>query len=151
MGENRSLDDFLGGDGDADGAEATAETDESEATAETDESEATAETDESVAMAETDELGSPVDESDTEATTAIDDAGAAADADGTVDADDADDPGDADAMGADEGIEEPADAEPAAATYRWDPEGGACADCGATVERRWRDDGAFVCADCKEW
>jgi len=137
MGENRSLDDFLGGDGDADGAEATAETDGAEATAETDGAEATAETDESEATAETDESGSPVDEGDSEATTATDDG---------------DDPGDAaDAMGADEGIEEPADAEPAAATYRWDPEGRACADCGATVERRWRDDGAFVCADCKEW
>lgn len=41
--------------------------------------------------------------------------------------------------------------EPPATTYQWTPDGAACANCGAVVERRWRDDGAFVCADCKEW
>lgn len=43
------------------------------------------------------------------------------------------------------------EAEPPATTYRWTPDGAACEGCGATVERRWRDGGAFVCADCKEW
>jgi len=40
---------------------------------------------------------------------------------------------------------------PATSTYDWSPEGGECAECGASVERRWRGDGALVCADCKEW
>ncbi|WP_128477301.1 DUF7573 domain-containing protein [Halorussus pelagicus] len=47
------------------------------------------------------------------------------------------------------------DADPAVSTYGWSPEGGECADCGASAERRWRADGerhgALVCADCKEW
>jgi len=43
------------------------------------------------------------------------------------------------------------DAEPATATYRWQPDGAACADCGTTTERQWLDDGAFVCPDCKQW
>lgn len=45
--------------------------------------------------------------------------------------------------------------QPAISTYAWSPEGGACADCGEEVAERWRAegqrDGAFVCADCKEW
>lgn len=41
--------------------------------------------------------------------------------------------------------------EPAAATATWTPDGGACADCGASVERRWRDGEALVCGDCKDW
>ena len=36
-------------------------------------------------------------------------------------------------------------------TYRWAPEGAACTSCGSIAERRWTDDGAFVCDDCKEW
>ncbi|TQQ80194.1 DUF7573 domain-containing protein [Halonotius roseus] len=43
------------------------------------------------------------------------------------------------------------DPEPATATYRWQPDGAACGDCGATTERQWLDDGAFVCPDCKSW
>ncbi len=47
------------------------------------------------------------------------------------------------------------DVAPAVSTYRWSPAGGECADCGESVERRWRADGerdgALVCADCKEW
>jgi len=45
--------------------------------------------------------------------------------------------------------------EPFGATVRWTPDGAACASCGASVERRWRDgtdgDATFVCSDCKEW
>jgi hypothetical protein len=41
--------------------------------------------------------------------------------------------------------------EPTIGTYRWTPDGAACASCGTSVERRWRDGDAFVCADCKEW
>ena len=43
------------------------------------------------------------------------------------------------------------DTEPANVTYRWQPNGATCADCGTTTERGWRDDGAFVCPDCKSW
>ena len=43
------------------------------------------------------------------------------------------------------------DPDPATATYRWQPDGATCADCGATTERGWLDDGAFVCPDCKSW
>lgn len=43
------------------------------------------------------------------------------------------------------------DAGPAESTMAWSPDGAACEDCGTTVERRWRDDGALVCEDCKEW
>lgn len=41
--------------------------------------------------------------------------------------------------------------EPTIGTYRWTPDGAACAACDTRVERRWRDGDAFVCADCKEW
>lgn len=41
-------------------------------------------------------------------------------------------------------------ADPAVPTAAWRP-GGACDACGDPAERRWRDDGAFVCPDCKEW
>ncbi|MGM0604765.1 MAG: DUF7573 domain-containing protein [Halobacteriota archaeon] len=41
--------------------------------------------------------------------------------------------------------------EPITGTYRWSPDGQACAACGATVDRRWREGDAFVCAACKEW
>lgn len=40
---------------------------------------------------------------------------------------------------------------PAPITCEWRPDGSACEACGATVERRWRDGDARVCADCKEW
>ena len=43
------------------------------------------------------------------------------------------------------------DPDPATATYRWQPDGATCEDCGATTERGWRDNGAFVCPDCKSW
>jgi hypothetical protein len=45
--------------------------------------------------------------------------------------------------------------DPAVSTFDWSPEGGECADCGESVERRWRADGErggeLVGADCKEW
>jgi hypothetical protein len=41
--------------------------------------------------------------------------------------------------------------EPTIGTYRWTPDGAACAACDTHVERRWRDGDEFVCADCKEW
>lgn len=39
----------------------------------------------------------------------------------------------------------------AVSTTVFTPEGAACESCGASVRRRWRDDGALVCADCKAW
>jgi hypothetical protein len=46
-------------------------------------------------------------------------------------------------------------ADPAVSTFDWSPEGGECAGCGESVQRRWRADGErggeLVCADCKEW
>ena len=36
-------------------------------------------------------------------------------------------------------------------TTAWTPDGAPCATCGETVERRWRQDGALVCAECKTW
>ena len=74
-----------------------------------------------------------------------------------------DDPTDTDAERAeratdgDAGAERAADGDPsdadegAAVTYEWAPGGAACGVCGASVEARWRDGEAFVCADCKEW
>ena len=46
---------------------------------------------------------------------------------------------------------------PATVTYAWSPEGDACAECGETVDTRWRagdgaaDPDAMVCASCKRW
>lgn len=42
-------------------------------------------------------------------------------------------------------------ADPAVATYRWDPDGVECAACGESVERLWNADEGFVCEACKEW
>ena len=47
---------------------------------------------------------------------------------------------------------EPSDGvEPAAVTYRWDPGGAGCAECGATVEQLWSGESGQVCAECKKW
>lgn len=81
------------------------------------------------------------------------------------DGDDADDAGDdADDTGDDTEMETPPsdaaeddagdagdDPEPARAVAAFDPDGAACASCGESVSRRWDDDGALVCADCKAW
>ncbi|MFO7925316.1 MAG: DUF7573 domain-containing protein [Halobacteriota archaeon] len=41
--------------------------------------------------------------------------------------------------------------DPAVSTYAWSADGSVCADCGDTVERRWRDGDRLVCVDCKAW
>ena len=46
---------------------------------------------------------------------------------------------------------EPPGVEPASVTYRWQPDGSVCAQCGATTETQWLDGGQFVCPDCKQW
>lgn len=60
--------------------------------------------------------------------------------------------------GSDEVDDDPADTGPSAevtesitATYTWTSEGATCADCGGTVERRWRAENRWVCDECKEW
>jgi hypothetical protein len=46
---------------------------------------------------------------------------------------------------------EAAGPEPAVSTHRFHPDGRACADCGGTATRLWRDGDGLVCADCKQW
>ncbi|WP_096394550.1 hypothetical protein [Halorubrum trapanicum] len=46
---------------------------------------------------------------------------------------------------------DPAAVDPAVATSTWHADGAACDRCGEPVERRWRDEGDFVCADCASW
>lgn len=41
--------------------------------------------------------------------------------------------------------------EDATTTFEWSPARAACEGCGEVVERRWRDDGSFVCPSCKTW
>jgi hypothetical protein len=36
-------------------------------------------------------------------------------------------------------------------TYAWTTEPVECEDCSTTVQRRWTQNGALVCADCKDW
>ncbi|MFC7027243.1 hypothetical protein ACFQJ5_05955 [Halomicroarcula sp. GCM10025324] len=43
------------------------------------------------------------------------------------------------------------DVAPATTTYAWSDEGTTCEECGAPAERRWQQDGALVCPDCKVW
>lgn len=50
-----------------------------------------------------------------------------------------------------EGAAAAADVQPAVSTTEWTPDGATCAECDVVVERRWRDGGALVCADCKDW
>jgi hypothetical protein len=47
--------------------------------------------------------------------------------------------------------EDGGDPDLAVSTSDYRSDGADCEACGATVERRWRDDGALVCADCKAW
>lgn len=73
---------------------------------------------------------------------------------GGDDGDGADDDGDTD-DGADDTTEKDGagddSAGAAVSTTAFAPEGATCESCGASVRRRWRDDGALVCADCKAW
>lgn len=94
-----------------------------------------------------DGAGEPgIDEPETDASDADDPVADEAEADGSVtdepdesEVDDSDSAPDTDSV------------EPAVSTYDWTPTGADCEACGAAVERRWRDDGRLVCADCKAW
>lgn len=44
-----------------------------------------------------------------------------------------------------------ATATPIEPTYDWSPGGKPCAECETVVETRWRADGSYVCAECKNW
>lgn len=81
------------------------------------------------------------DDADAEAQTEADaDAeGKTGEADAATDADDASDAPPSDSV------------DPAVGTYRWNPDGVACAACGETVERLWLDGDEQVCEACKEW
>lgn len=68
--------------------------------------------------------------------------------DGAADAGDADD---ATGEAADDDRVPPAEVDPAESTYAWGGAGAECEDCGAVVDRRWRDEEALVCAECKAW
>lgn len=41
--------------------------------------------------------------------------------------------------------------EPMAETLAWDVDGGPCAGCGQSAERRWREEAGLVGECCKEW
>ncbi len=69
------------------------------------------------------------------------------DADAAADTDDARTDGADAAEGAASGLA----VRPAESTMDWTPGGAPCEVCGASVERRWRDDGRLVCGDCKAW
>ena len=74
------------------------------------------------------------------------------DADSEPDTDSDPDPNADSEPDADDTRLEPSDGvEPAAVTYRWDPGGAGCAECGATVEQLWSGESGQVCAECKEW
>jgi hypothetical protein len=46
---------------------------------------------------------------------------------------------------------DPVTVDPAAATATWHRAGADCESCGEAATRRWRQDDALVCADCKSW
>jgi hypothetical protein len=83
------------------------------------------------------------------------------DADADADADDECDPtgsgdADADVTKNEEERREPPAVEPATVTSRVPASKEACAACGESVGRLWREDGEddaerFVCASCREW
>jgi len=78
---------------------------------------------------------------------ASDDTGASSDASDPASPADPDSGRDPTADAAD-GAADPGPTRPA---YAWTPDGAECADCGAIVERRFRDGDRLVCADCKTW
>ncbi|WP_318568217.1 zinc ribbon domain-containing protein [Salinigranum marinum] len=130
MGENRSLDDFLHGEGDDGVADEDPASKRSTAT--------TAAAADAGAGAEPTDTGE-TDESAAERTEeSTGDTGREA-----VEAD-------SEADSAHDGDDAPS-VDPPRATYRWSADGDGCPACGATVDRQWRDGDRFVCADCKDW
>jgi len=41
--------------------------------------------------------------------------------------------------------------DPATVSYRWQPDGEVCEQCGASSDKQWLDGDEFVCPDCKSW
>lgn len=54
-------------------------------------------------------------------------------------------------FGTDEAVERTPPGPQLEITYRWDGAGIACAACGHTSDRLWRDEAGLVCPDCKGW
>ncbi|MFD1511675.1 DUF7573 domain-containing protein [Halomarina rubra] len=78
--------------------------------------------------------------------------GESVDGDGHTDADaTADAATDADATTESDDASPSLTVHPAESTMDWTPGGAACAVCGESAERRWRDDEGLVCLDCKTW
>ncbi|WP_135365300.1 DUF7573 domain-containing protein [Halosimplex halophilum] len=151
MGD-RSLDDFLDG-GDGDGTDGpsdrpTAAADDGPAGTGADDSDGAAETggpDESTDATEpSDSDGEMAPERDGD----DDSGGSDAETAVTAEAGEADEDGGETADGV---RVDPPTVDPAESTYAWSRDGGTCAACGETVDRRWRSDEGLVCPDCKEW
>jgi hypothetical protein len=73
--------------------------------------------------------------------------------DGGVDAGNADSSGDGDSSDGDDAVLDVSidDVAPTVTTYGWSPSDTTCKACGEPTDRRWRDGGAMVCGECKEW
>jgi hypothetical protein len=105
-----------------------------------------------------DEFAAQTDDAEDDEAAVGDDSEAVDDAEGTSGADDESSSDDEAAVGDDGGpgdepggAVEPVVVDPATSTSRYDPEGVACAACGAEVGRLWVADDGAVCADCKPW
>jgi len=149
MSRDRSLDEFFGGESDGPtvpDADADAPA-ESEAVPEEGDRGIAPDGSDAAADPGTDDAPASAPETERAATQAATDAGGSAAPPG----DDGSDDADADAPGDDRAAATPDAPEPAAVTYRWDPGGVQCAECGATVDRLWSGESGQVCVDCKEW
>lgn len=164
---NRSLDDFVVSDGesetpsgersDGDGADETADEDAatdatpSDDDGSADDAECGADGESGVDADERDDREPLTAADDGESSVAADDeAPPAADGEPAASGDgSAEDDGSAAAPG--DTRVDPETVEAAASTYAWSGDGGVCGACEETVDRRWRQDGALVCPDCKEW
>jgi hypothetical protein len=149
MGENRSLDEFFPASDDADGEAVDAAADDEAVDAATDD-----DTDRTDPKG-TDGGGTDHDDTDHDGTEQADADSPAGDTAATGEAaagSDADSVEDGEAPAHVDESDGPVDeADRPQATYRWSPDGDDCPVCGETVDRQWRDDDRFVCADCKEW
>ncbi|GGJ08489.1 hypothetical protein GCM10008995_17910 [Halobellus salinus] len=124
MDRDRSLDEFVGGQSHG-SADSVADDDDGSA--------------DSVADDDDGSADSVADDDDGSADSVADDDGDSADR-----APDTGGPGAAAAGGADS-------TDPAAVTYRWDPDGVRCAECGSAADQLWSGASGQVCAACKEW
>jgi hypothetical protein len=139
MGRDRSLDEFFGGESNASAA-SNADSDGDEA----EESGAAVEADGSDA-----ETGTVNPDSEPEPT--VDDASAATPDPEHTATDPDREGGESEPADGERSETHSDDVEPASVTYRWEPDGARCAECGATVEQLWSGEAGQVCVECKEW